>query len=130
MLLSTHYLDEAETVCDRVAIVVHGAIIELGSPARLIDSVGHEMLELRVDGDPTELLVALRDLGEPLVVGGTVSLASRLSPEELGVRATSLELSQLGVRTITVRPTALNDVFLIRTSHDPRREPAAAGAWS
>ena len=40
VLLSTHYLEEAETVCDRVAIVDRGTIIALGTPAQLIDRVG------------------------------------------------------------------------------------------
>ena len=84
VLLSTHYLEEAETVCDRVAIVDRGTIIALGTPAQLIDRVGHEMLELRVEGDPTELLVALRalgpSLGEPLVTGGTVSSRAATPP--------------------------------------------------
>ena len=130
VLLSTHYLEEAETVCDRVAIVDRGEIIALGTPAELIDRVGHQMLELRVDGDPTELLAALRDLGEPLVVGATVSVTGGGSPEDLSARATSLELSQLGVRTMTVRPTTLNDVFLILTSHGANRELTVAGVVS
>ncbi|MGZ6617562.1 MAG: ATP-binding cassette domain-containing protein [Solirubrobacteraceae bacterium] len=130
VLLSTHYLEEAETVCDRVAIVDRGEIIAVGTPAELIEHVGHQMLELRVEGDPTELLLALRDLGEPLVVGGTVSLPSGDSPEQLSTRVTTLEPSQLGVRTMTVRPTTLNDVFLILTSHGPSRELTVAGALS
>ena len=134
VLLSTHYLEEAETVCDRVAIVDRGTIIALGTPPQLINRVGHEMLELRVDGDPTDLLIALRELGptlgEPLVAGGTVSLASDATPDEVSGRVTSLELSRLGVRTMTVRPTTLNDVFLILTRHDTSRGPAFAGAVS
>jgi len=134
VLLSTHYLEEAETVCDRVAIIDRGKIIALGTPAQLIDRVGREMLELRVDGDPTELLDALDGLlptlGEPLVAGATVSLASTDSPEELSTRVASLEPSRLGVRTMTVRPTTLNDVFLLLTSHGTRREVAIAEALS
>ena len=134
VLLSTHYLKEAETVCDRVAIVDRGTIIALGTPTQLIDRVGNEMLELRVDGDPTELVEALRtvspSLGEPLVTGRTVSLASSDSPEDLSTRVTSLEPSQLGMRTMTVRPTTLNDVFLILTSRGTRREATVAGALS
>jgi len=134
VLLSTHYLEEAETVCDRVAIVDRGTIIALDTPARLIDRVGHELLELRVEGDPTELLAALRELGpslgEPLVAGGTVSLASSDSPEDLSTRVTSLEPSQLGVRTMTVRPTTLNDVFLMLTSRGTSRDTTVAGALS
>jgi ABC-type multidrug transport system ATPase subunit len=130
VLLSTHYLEEAETVCDRVAIVDRGEIIALGTPAELIDRVGRQMLELRVEGDATALLLALRDLGEPLVAGGTVSVPGASSPEDLSARATSLGLSQLGVRTMTVRPTTLNDVFLVLTSHGANRALTAAGVLS
>ena len=134
VLLSTHYLEEAETVCDRVAIIDQGKIIALGTPAQLIDRVGREMLELRVEGDPNELLVALRALGptvgEPLVAAATVWVASSDSPEELSNRVTKLEPSRLGVRTMTVRPTTLNDVFLILTSRGTGREVAVAGALS
>ena len=134
VLLSTHYLEEAQTVCNRVAIIDQGKIIALGTPAQLIDRVGREMLELRVEGDPNELLVALRELGptvgEPFVAAATVSLASSDSPEELSTRVTSLEPSRLGVRTMTVRPTTLNDVFLILTSHGTGREATVTGAVS
>ena len=40
ILLTTHYMDEAQTLCDRVAIVDHGRVIALGSPAELIASLG------------------------------------------------------------------------------------------
>lgn len=40
ILLTTHYMDEAEKLCDRVAIVDHGRVIALGSPAELIESIG------------------------------------------------------------------------------------------
>jgi ABC-2 type transport system ATP-binding protein len=120
VLLSTHYLEEAQSVCDRVAIIDHGRIIALASPAQLIDRVGGQMLDLRVDADPAPLLGALRTLGpsagEPIVGGSLVSLASTESPEALTERVNALTPSALGVRTMTVRPTTLNDVFLILTS--------------
>jgi ABC-2 type transport system ATP-binding protein len=132
VLLSTHYLEEAETVCDRVAIIDRGSIIALATPAQLIDRVGRETLELRVDRDPTELLIALRRLGpsvgEPIVAGETVSVASSSSPEELSARAAALEPSRVGVQTMTVRPTTLNDVFLTLTNRQSAHEAALAGA--
>jgi ABC-2 type transport system ATP-binding protein len=120
VLLSTHYLEEAESVCDRVAIIDHGRIIGLASPAQLIDQVGRQMLDLRLDADAGALLAALRTLGpafgDPVVAGSLVSLASSESPEVVTERVNALTPSALGVRTMTVRPTTLNDVFLILTS--------------
>jgi len=130
VLLSTHYLEEAESACDRVAIIDRGRIIALEAPARLIDRVGRQMLDLRFVGDPTDLVASLRQLGpsvgEPLLVGSTVSVASAATSETLTERVNALAPSRLGVRTMTVRPTTLNDVFLILTSRSaPDGDPTA-----
>jgi ABC-2 type transport system ATP-binding protein len=54
VLLTTHYMDEAERLCDRLAIVDHGEIIAEGTPADLIDRLGgHHVVEFQVDGDRT-----------------------------------------------------------------------------
>jgi len=138
VLLSTHYLEEAESVCARVAIIDRGQLIALDTPGRLIDGLGRQMLDLRVDGDPGPLLAALRELstslGEPVLSGSTVSVASAESSETLTASVNALALSRLGVRTMTVRPTTLNDVFLILTSrrarHSDPTTAVAAGARS
>ena len=52
VLLTTHYMDEAERLCDRLAIVDHGQVIAEGTPADLIDRLGgHHMVEFQVSGD-------------------------------------------------------------------------------
>jgi ABC-2 type transport system ATP-binding protein len=51
ILVTTHYLDEAERLCDRVAIMHAGEIVALDTPERLRGGLGHELVELRVDGD-------------------------------------------------------------------------------
>src|SRR5918912_2063150 len=51
IVLTTHYLEEAEPLCDRVAIIHSGAIVALGAPSELLAGLGGELLELRVDGD-------------------------------------------------------------------------------
>src|SRR5918995_1073184 len=49
IVLSTHYLEEAEGVCDRVAIVDRGHLVAIGRPAELVERLGGELVELRVD---------------------------------------------------------------------------------
>jgi ABC-2 type transport system ATP-binding protein len=138
VLLSTHYLEEAENVCDRVAIIDRGRIIALDSPARLITTIGRQMLELRLDRDPAAAVRELRQLGaslgEPLVSGSTVSATSTDSADVLSERVSELGLAKHGLTTMTVRPTTLNDVFLVLTSRgsaESAEMPAAvAGARS
>jgi ABC-2 type transport system ATP-binding protein len=52
VLLTTHYMDEAERLCDRLAIIDHGQVIAEGTPTDLIDRLGgHHMVEFQVSGD-------------------------------------------------------------------------------
>src|SRR5437764_1363682 len=75
VLLTTHYLDEAERLCDRVAIVHEGRIVALDTPEALLAGLGAQLVEVRVEGDTTEALAALRTRGiagdEAFAVGAT-----------------------------------------------------------
>src|SRR6516225_4681344 len=63
ILLTTHYLDEAERLCDRVAVMHHGRIVGLDAPDALRQTLGAHIVELRVPGDPSPALAALRAAG-------------------------------------------------------------------
>ena len=65
VLLTTHYLDEAERLCDRIAIMHKGTIAGLDSPGALLRSLGEQVIEVRVDGDPATAIAALRSAGLP-----------------------------------------------------------------
>src|SRR5216110_2489993 len=56
IVLTTHYLEEAERLCDRVAIMHAGEIVALDTPEALLAGLGDELLELRVQGNPTAAL--------------------------------------------------------------------------
>src|ERR1700730_8950137 len=60
ILLTTHYLDEAERLCDRVAIVHAGRIVALDTPVALLAQLGREILELRGQDDPAGALASLQ----------------------------------------------------------------------
>src|SRR5439155_20271231 len=78
ILLTTHYLDEAERLCDRVAIVHAGRIVALDTPAALLANLGREILELRVADDPSVALTSLRARGvagvDAFAVGSTLTI--------------------------------------------------------
>src|SRR5438093_8433018 len=78
VLLTTHYLDEAERLCDRVAIVHAGRIVALDTPAALLANLGREILELRVADDPSVALTSLRARGvagvDAFAVGSTLTI--------------------------------------------------------
>src|SRR5213075_834543 len=81
VLLTTHYMEEAERLCDRVAIMDHGKVISLGTPPELIASLGadHVIEFALVDGGADDLPEALRALSgvtavRPAVAGGSVAL--------------------------------------------------------
>jgi ABC-2 type transport system ATP-binding protein len=120
IVLTTHYLDEAERLCDRVAIVHEGEIVALDTPAALLAGLGSEVLELRVYGDVTVALAALGAHGvaarDALVVGQTltVPLNETSAPEAIAA------INRAGVATgsISTRQPTLDDVYLRLTGAD------------
>jgi ABC-2 type transport system ATP-binding protein len=127
IVLSTHYLEEAQDVCDRVAIVDKGRIVESGRPRELVEQLGSEVADLVIDGDTAPLRAALD--GQPghlIDAGSSVSVVSDEPRQRLADRISDLPLAELGVRTMTVRPATLNDVFLHLTASASTHDLAAA----
>jgi ABC-2 type transport system ATP-binding protein len=111
IVLTTHYLDEAQRLCDRVAIVHLGEIVALDTPATLLAGLGTEVLELRVAGDGEAALHALRARGlSGFAVGSTltVPLGARSAAEAIAV----IDDSDLAASQITTRAPTLDDVYL------------------
>jgi ABC-2 type transport system ATP-binding protein len=114
IVLTTHYLDEAQRLCDRVAIIHQGTIVALDSPGALLAGLGREILEFRVSGSPDAALAALLDRGvagnDAFAVGArvTVPLHEHLATDALSV----IESERLHVSEITTRIPTLDDVYL------------------
>jgi len=114
IVLTTHYLEEAQRLCDRVAILHEGAIVALDTPTALLAGLGGELLEFRVHGDTTVALAALGAHGiaaaEAYVVGAqlTVPLHGSAAADAINaISAAGLEASEISTR----KPT-LDDVYL------------------
>ena len=128
-VLTTHYMDEAERLCDRVAIVDQGKVIALGSPANLISQLGGEhIVEFAVGGespgpDPAEFAELSTVLGTRAEGDGyalTVGAPHQAIPALLGY----LETVGRPLARLTTRQVSLEDVFVSLTGRHLREEEA------
>jgi lipooligosaccharide transport system ATP-binding protein len=111
LLVTTHYMDEAEQLCDRLVVMDNGRIVAEGSPAALIaEHSSREVLELRFPLDEQQANVPLvRDLADRVEV-----LPDRLLLYTADGESVLGAANQRGVRPISslVRRATLEDVFL------------------
>jgi ABC-2 type transport system ATP-binding protein len=122
IVLTTHYMDEAEALCDRLAILDKGKILNSGTPAELIASLGiPSVVELTFDGtapDPTDFTARL---GTPIEARGDVWEIPTPDPKTLLPRLlTAIESVHLDYHQVHVRRATLEDVFLQLTGRSLR----------
>jgi ABC-2 type transport system ATP-binding protein len=120
IVLTTHYLDEAERLCDRVAIIHAGELVALDTPAALLAGLGSELLELRVDGDVSVALAALGAHGiaadDAYVVGATLTVPLHEATAAEAIAA--INRAGLATSAISTRRPTLDDVYLRQTGED------------
>jgi lipooligosaccharide transport system ATP-binding protein len=106
IVLTTHYLDEAARLCDRLVIMDNGRILEEGAPAELVRRhAGEEIVEV----DKTDTVIAcLQGLKVPFEASGDAVLVSTPSAHELA----RILLERCRPTRILTRPATLEDVFL------------------
>jgi ABC-2 type transport system ATP-binding protein len=111
ILVTTHYLDEAERLCDRVAIMHQGSVVALDSPQSLLARLGSEILEFRVAADPHATLAALRlkrlASADAFAVGARVTV-----PLHEHSAADVLSEVEVHAAEISTRVPTLDDVYL------------------
>ncbi len=116
VVLTTHYMDEAEALCDRVAIMDHGRILELASPAALVRGLD---APTRITVTPGQL-----DLAEARTLRGVDDAVLRTDGLVLTSRTPAVVLTQLAEREqldgVTVHTGTLEDVFLALTGREYR----------
>jgi ABC-2 type transport system ATP-binding protein len=119
ILVTTHYLDEAARLCDRVAIIHDGNVVALESPRALLAGLGQEILEFRVDGNPQRALASLRELriaaGDAFAIGSRVTVP--LHEHGIGEALAAIESERLRASEITTRAPTLDDVYLQLTGN-------------
>jgi ABC-2 type transport system ATP-binding protein len=126
VVLTTHYMEEAEQVCDRVGIIDHGRIISMDSPDNLKESMGGDLVIIRAEDPPEEKIKALPYVSAVKPSDGSL---------EITMKKAHLHLAELlslikDVECVEVRVPTLSDVFIKLTGRDMREETAEdAGSW-
>jgi len=133
VLLTTHYMDEADRLCDRIAIVDHGHLMALNSPMRLKAEVpGTNVLEASFSEVPPGWLERLQGLpGVQRVTGEApvFRIASDSGPATAMALFAAAEQAGITVQSLAIQSTTLDDVFVHyagRQLRDELQEPTAA----
>jgi ABC-2 type transport system ATP-binding protein len=117
ILLTTHYMEEAARLCDRVAIMDHGHVIALGSPSELVDSLGaHQIVEFSIKGHvPAGSLTELPGVRGVRATGDGNALTVTEIAEALPALLALIRGNEAELLTLTTHQATLEDVFVALT---------------
>jgi ABC-2 type transport system ATP-binding protein len=126
-LLTTHYMDEAEKLCDRLAIVDHGQIIAEGSPAELIERLGgHHVVEFAIsgnsDGASLERWRGLPSVESVRNEDGLIALNVREPHLTIPALLEAIKRQENQLQHLTTRQASLEDVFVRLTGRHLRED--------
>ncbi len=133
LLLTTHYMDEADKLCDRIAIVDHGKLVALDSPLKLKASVpGTNILEVSFSSAPEgwlKTLQGLPDVERVTTQDHVFRIASNNGPRTTVGLVEAARQAGVTVASLSVQSTTLDDVFMHYTGRQLRDEVAAAAHY-
>jgi ABC-2 type transport system ATP-binding protein len=128
VFLTTHYLEEADALADRLAIIDHGQIVAEGTADELKRQVAGDVVTIGVDGDIEQVLATVRSQdfvreasAEDELIRLYVDQGDSAVPQLIRI----LDQAGLRARTLTLSRPSLDDVFLRQTGRSLREEPAA-----
>jgi len=126
ILLTTHYMDEADKLCDRIAIVDHGTLVALDTPAQLKDSVPTvDIVEAEFDHPPADWKATLEKFDGVASVTeheGIWHISTTNGPTTVRELMDTARDRGVNVRRVSVQGTTLDDVFLYYTGRQLRDE--------
>lgn len=124
ILLTTHYMEEADKLCERIAIVDHGRLVALDTPGKLKDNVpGTDTVEAEFVGAPKDWAEQLRALPQAANVverDGAFHIGSHEGPVTVAALMDLARSRGVTVKRVTVQGTTLDDVFVHYTGSDLR----------
>jgi ABC-2 type transport system ATP-binding protein len=134
ILVTTHYMDEADKLCDRIAIVDHGKLVALDSPLKLKASIpGRNILEVSFSDVPArwlETVKALPEVAEVKADDHVFRISSNNGPRTTVELMEAARKAGITVTSLSVQSTTLDDVFVHYTGHQLRDALQAPAVYS
>jgi ABC-2 type transport system ATP-binding protein len=131
VFLTTHYLDEADALCDRILVIDYGKIVAEGSPEELKRRISGDVITLTVSGDPDAakgVLTAHPGVRDITLDGRSLRLAVEQGEEALPGLLRTLDAAGISMESIQLARPTLDDVFLTVTGRSLRDDSPAASA--
>jgi ABC-2 type transport system ATP-binding protein len=133
ILVTTHYMDEADKLADRIAIVDHGKLVALDTPHKLKASIpGENVLEVSFSGEPTDwpkTLEALPEVTNVQLYDHVYRIVSRNGPRTTVELVEAARRQHVNVTSLSVQSATLDDVFMHFTGRQLRDELQGANAY-
>jgi ABC-2 type transport system ATP-binding protein len=124
VVLTTHYLEEAEELCDQLAIIDRGRLVAQGATRELLARLDEKELRITPTGALTSLPEALRATGAALEADGRILLRYRPTRANVGELLERIRDAGVGIRDLATSEADLEELFLRLTGDHPREEEA------
>jgi len=128
IVLTTHYMEEADILCDRIAIMDHGRFVALDTPGRLKDILGGDVVSLEVEGAADDLLAEMQKLEWVRTVSrhdGVLTMTMERGERRIPELVTLAQASGVIVASVHLHRPSLEDVFLHFTGSTIREREAS-----
>jgi ABC-2 type transport system ATP-binding protein len=119
ILLTTHYLEEAERMCDRIAIINNGNVVACDETSNLVQKLDRKEISITVTEGLSEIPLSLHGLGAQLASARTLVIQYRPSEMEIAEVLAAVDSAGLSVADLSVTEPALEDLFLEITRKAP-----------
>ncbi len=128
IILTTHYMEEADSACDKIAIIDHGKIIAMGKPESLKNSLGGDIVSIKCGkpGACERELIGVKWAKTVLKNNDLVNIRVKRGEEKIPKLLSLMEKKGLRVESVSLRKPSLDDVFLHYTGRTIREEEASA----
>lgn len=125
MILTTHYMEEADYLCDRVAIIDRGKIVAIDTPTNLKNMIGGDVVSMEIEGETSKYIEKIKELKwvkSFMVHNGILRMSMEMGERKIPSLINLAERSGVKVNSVNLHKPSLEDVFLFFTGRKIREE--------